>query len=59
MPLQWRQNEHHGALNHQPFDCLFNTVFNLTSKETQKVRVTGPLWGESTGDRWILLAKGQ
>ena len=28
-------------------------------KENIKVRVTGPLWGESTGARWILLTKGQ
>ena len=24
----------------------------------QKVRITGPLWRESTGDRWIPITKG-
>ena len=46
--LQWRQNERGGVSNHQRLDCL-----------TSKLRVTGPLWGESTGDRWIALTKGQ
>ena len=27
--------------------------------ETSKVRITGPLWRESTGDQWIPLPKGQ
>ena len=28
-------------------------------KENIKGHITGPLWGESTGDRWIPLTKGQ
>ena len=28
-------------------------------KEKSKIRVTGPLWGESTGDRKIQLTKGE
>ena len=40
--------EVHGILNHQTLDCLFNTLFWLTSK----VQITGPLWGESIYDQW-------
>ena len=29
------------------------------NKETSKVGIAGPLWGESTGNRWIPLTKGQ
>ena len=34
------------------FVQLFVQAFN---KETSKIHVTGPLWGESTGDQWIPL----
>ena len=30
-----------------------------SERQTQEVGITGPLWGESTGDRWIPLTKGQ
>ena len=40
-------------------DCLLNRLFWHRSKKTPKLRATGPLWGESTGDRWILLIMGQ
>ena len=36
--------------NHRQLDCLFNCLFNLTTKKTSKLHITGPLWGESTGD---------
>ena len=39
--LQWRHNEHDGASNHQPRDCLLNRLFRCRSKETSKLRVTG------------------
>ena len=39
---------------------LFVLLFvQANIKENIKARVTGPLWGESTGDRWIPLIKGQ
>ena len=41
----------HRVSNHQPLDCLFSTLFWLTSKKTSKVPITGPLWLESTGDQ--------
>ena len=33
--------------------------FKLTSRKTSNFHITGPLWGESTGDWWIPLTKGQ
>ena len=34
--------------------------FNINmSRHGDTLRITGPLWGESTGHRWIPLAKGQ
>ena len=44
--------------NHQPHQCLLNRLFGHRSKKTSKPRVTGPLWGEFTGDRWIPHTKG-
>ena len=40
-------------------NCLFNRLFRRTAKSMSKIRVTGLLWGESIGDRWIPLTKGQ
>ena len=39
--------------NYRQFNCLFNSLPRLTSKKTSKHRITDPLWGESTGYRWI------
>ena len=36
--------------------CYFK-LFMMTSSNGNIFRVTGPLWGESTGDRWISLTK--
>ena len=38
----WR----HGVSNHWPIDCLFNRLCRLTTKQTQKLCITDPLWGE-------------
>ena len=40
-PLQWRHNEHVGVSNHQPPECLRNSLFRHRSKKTSKLRVTG------------------
>ena len=32
---------------------VFNSLFRLQTNKTLEFRVTDPLWGESTGDRWI------
>ena len=42
--LQWRHNEHDGAPNYQPYDCLLNRLFRRRSK---KLRVTGLCAGNS------------
>ena len=38
--------------------CLCNSFFRPNITETSKFRITGPLWRESTCDRWIPLTKG-
>ena len=45
--LQWRHNEHDGASNHQPHDCLLNSLFRCRSKKTSKLCVTGLCAGNS------------
>ena len=42
-----------------PATELLRRLLRRTSKNTSKLRVTGPLWGESTGARWIPRTKGQ
>ena len=50
--LQWRHNECDGVSNHQPHDCLCNSLFRRRSQKTSKLRVTGlckrnsPVFGE-------------
>ena len=63
-----------GDLNHRRCDCLFNSLVWLTTKgnisafpiksiankiSKSKFCIIGPFWGESTGHRWIALAKCQ
>ena len=55
--LQWRNNESDGVLNHQHLDCFLNRLFRRRAKKISKLRVTGSLWRESTGHRWIPLTK--
>ena len=49
--LHWRHNEHDGASNHQPHNCLL--------KENIKALRHWPLYGEFTSERWIPCTKGQ
>ena len=51
--LQWCRNEGAGVSIHQPHDCLLNRLFKAQMKENFKAPRHRPLWGESTGDRWI------
>ena len=37
--------DRHAASDHWQFDRLFNSLFRPTTKETLKVHITGPLWG--------------
>ena len=38
--LQWRHNECNGISNHQPHDCLLNSLFRHRSKKSSKLRIT-------------------
>ena len=58
LSLRWRHNGRDSVSNHQP-DCLLNRLFRRRSKKTSKLRVTGLLCGEFTGDRWIPRTNGQ
>ena len=51
---QWRHYERDGVSNHCRLDCLLSCLFRRKSE-----KISWPLWGESTGDRWIPLTKGQ
>ena len=50
--LQWPHDERNGVSNHRRLDCLLNHLL-------KKLRITDPVWGEFTGDRWIPRKKGQ
>ena len=39
--------------------CLLNSLFLDNTKENFKACIAGPMWGESSGDRWIPLTKCQ
>ena len=39
--LQWRHNGLDGISNHQPHDCLLNSLFVRISKKTSKLHITG------------------
>ena len=45
--LQWRHNGHDGVWNHQPHDCILNSLFSRRWKKTSKLRVTGLCAGNS------------
>ena len=45
--LQWRHNECECVSNHQPHECLLNSLFRRRSKKTSKLRVTGLCEGNS------------
>ena len=47
--LWWRHNECDSVSNHQPHDCLLNSLFRRRSKKTSKLRVTGLCVGNSPG----------
>ena len=43
--LQWHHMSVMVSKNHLQLDCLFISLFNVTTMK--KLRITGPLWGES------------
>ena len=50
-PLQWRHDGPDDVSNHQSYPCLLNRSFRRKSRKTSKLRVTGHLCREFTGDR--------
>ena len=44
--------------NHRQLYRLFNSLMLVLTNQTWELHVTGPLWGESTDDRWILMTDG-
>ena len=55
--LQATSNDRQSVSNYRSVECLFNRLLRLTEKEYQSI--TGPLWGESTIDRWAPSQRGQ
>ena len=53
--FQWR---HMNDWNHRQLECLFNSLFRLTTKEIGKFHISGHLWGEFSDPQWISLHKG-
>ena len=51
---QWR---HHVYTNDRPLNTGAYIYIMMTSSNGNIFRVTGPLWGESTGHRWIPFTK--
>ena len=47
--LRWFHNELDGVSDHQPHDCLLNSLFGRRLKKTSKLRVTGLCPGNSPG----------
>ena len=47
--LQWRHNGRDSVSNHQPQECLLNSLFRRRSNKTSKLRVTGVCAGNSPG----------
>ena len=45
--LQWRHNGRDGVSNHQPYDCLLNSLFRRRSKKISKLCITGLCEGNS------------
>ena len=41
-------HERHGIIHNWQLNCLLKSVVRLTAKETSNLRITGPLWREST-----------
>ena len=55
--LRWLQ--HNGVSKHRQLDYSFNSLIRLTTTKIPKLHITGPLWWEFTGNRWIPFTKGQ
>ena len=47
----WTGVYHPGVLSHPQRDCLFNSLGKLSKKKPIELRISGPLFGKSTGER--------
>ena len=56
LSLQWCQNGHSGVSNHQPHNCLLNSLFRRISKKTSKLHVTG-LFAVNSPHKWPVTQK--
>ena len=45
--------EHNCVSDHWQFDCLFNSMFKLITKDTSKVSIACSFCEEFVGNRWI------
>ena len=45
--------KHYINVNHEQFDCLFNSMFMLETDRAPVTHITGPLLGESNGDHIV------
>ena len=43
-------HEHHDNSKQWQFHWVFKSLSKLTAKQTSKLQINGPLWGESTSD---------
>ena len=50
-------HELHGGWTHRELDCLFNSLFISTSKETSRLVITFPLWGNPQRSQWKFPSK--
>ena len=57
--ITMKSNEHNGIWHHRQFDCLSKYLPRLTTKKYPNICFIGPLWGASTGNRWMPLTKGK
>ena len=57
--LQWRHDERDDVSNQGLSRLLAQPFVRALIKENIKAPPHWPLWGQSTGDRWIPLTKGQ
>ena len=54
VPITMTSNGCRGISNHRQINCLFDHLFRQTSNATSNLYLTGPLWGESSGECWLV-----
>ena len=59
LSFQWRHNERDGVSNHKRLNIVYSTVCSGADQRKHQSPASLALWGESTGERWIPLTRGQ